>query len=340
MSSETPLFDFDFNKIRRYIYELKIQEKIDYLNHILDQWDQYHSPYQIDANDRLIFLFELERDFWKFIQKMIDEVATPKYEPGDAFSDAEWGEKFLDAGGVLKIFFDERMELFEFELDRIIAHSKELDSRKNQLIYLKWVFKEFEIQTTLEPHSYLKQQTGGFRRKLLKKIRRVEEKLKKQVDAGIDKGDKLDVGKNDLTTNSNIQKFPSPPNLHWEEVTIEFVSNDAIKIKARQIVKTYNYVELGFMDGRKKDVKNTLWEILQDGFNKDDGILNWDSIENIAIKRTAQVKAISNLRKRLREIFNIEDDPIVCKKVRDPQHPGKFKATYIAKFKIIDSSYS
>src|SRR5262249_49073963 len=68
-----------------------------------------------------------------------------------------------------------------------------------------------------------------------------------------------------------LSPFPSPPGLQWEEITAAFISNEAVKITARQESHTYTFAELGFKDLRKGDAPDSLWEFLKKGFARNRG---------------------------------------------------------------------
>jgi hypothetical protein len=101
--------------------------------------------------------------------------------------------------------------------------------------------------------------------------------------------------------------FPQLDGLKWEEVTIAFISEESIKISARKISKTYTYAEIGFKDNRKREGSDTRWPFLK-GMAQNQGELSWHTPLEIKDRDRAKA-AIRDLRKRLRAIVNINDNP-------------------------------
>jgi len=59
-----------------------------------------------------------------------------------------------------------------------------------------------------------------------------------------------------------IAKFPSPPGLRWEDVTIAFISDNEIRVEAKGLATQYSYDEIGFEDKRAGG-KRKLWLVLR-----------------------------------------------------------------------------
>ena len=74
-----------------------------------------------------------------------------------------------------------------------------------------------------------------------------------------------------------VARFPHIPDLKWDEVSMEFVSNDSIRIRAHEVRKIYTVAETGFKDGRKGDRPDSLWGVLRDGFGKHGGEISWNT---------------------------------------------------------------
>ena len=128
---------------------------------------------------------------------------------------------------------------------------------------------------------------------------------------------------------SSITKFPQIEGLTWEEVKLEFVSNDSLRIKARNITKRYTYAELGFKDNRKGDLPDSKWEILKEGFARFAGELSWETPIDPRWKKNLK-STVKELRKRLKSIMSIDDDPF---------YPYRKIKAYRTRFKIKDCSY-
>jgi len=93
-------------------------------------------------------------------------------------------------------------------------------------------------------------------------------------------------------------------------------------------VRRYTYVELGFKDERKGDLPNLLWELLF-YFAEYDGKIDKRTPIPFGFKQQLK-KSVQRLRKLLKEIFNITENPI--------DYSYKSKA-YTTRFKIKDLSY-
>jgi len=111
------------------------------------------------------------------------------------------------------------------------------------------------------------------------------------------------------TRKGTTARFPSPPNLMWDDVTITFFQNDAVKINAKDIEKKYTFAEMGFKDGRKGDAPNSRWNLLRDGFAVHGGTLKWEA--DISNKEQNNLKkTASDIGKTLRTFFGMVDSPL------------------------------
>lgn len=124
-----------------------------------------------------------------------------------------------------------------------------------------------------------------------------------------------------------ISKFPNPGGLRWEEVKIEFVSNDSIKVTGRGVSKRYLFVEIGFRDGRRGDRPIPLWSTFQK-LAEQDGAIKWNLWRATTSRATS--KAMSRIRKLLQEFMGIEDDPF---------RPYEERKSYVTKFELRDCSF-
>lgn len=92
----------------------------------------------------------------------------------------------------------------------------------------------------------------------------------------------------------------------WEDVEIEFLSDDRAQIRVGDETETLNYGDMGFMD-RRDEKPNESWIILrklaqQGGILADSAAAgkNWPAVE----------KHMQRIRKALRERFRRADDPV------------------------------
>lgn len=108
-----------------------------------------------------------------------------------------------------------------------------------------------------------------------------------------------------------ILPFPTPPGTQWHEVTISFIDSENVMISAKGKSEQRHYFDIGFRKGRaSKPVAS--WTVLN--------VL----IEKGCVKYTETCKAkveksIQDLRKRLKAIFGIQDDPITLENGYKPK---------------------
>ena len=121
-------------------------------------------------------------------------------------------------------------------------------------------------------------------------------------------------------------RFSTPPGTRWEDVSIEIMSKDSIRVKVGKITKRYSAFDIGFTDHRRGDMLNKQWNLLET-FAVNDGILNWDDTKGL--KRPTQ-KRIETLNKLFRLLFGIDSNPI---------RPYKKGVGWVARCHISDSSF-
>lgn len=125
----------------------------------------------------------------------------------------------------------------------------------------------------------------------------------------------------------NIPTFRTPPGTKWSEVYIKFVSEETVIITSGNVTETKSFAEMGFADLRKVDEPDKLWLLLR-FMALHDGRLGWD--DNLLIDDiTKRKKQVSDIRKRLRSYFGIQEDPF---------NPYFKEGAYRAKFVILDLS--
>jgi len=120
--------------------------------------------------------------------------------------------------------------------------------------------------------------------------------------------------------------FPSSENVAderavaWEDIKIEFLSDERIQVSAPNIAKTLNYAEFGFEDGRNEK-PNQAWITLR-SLAEQGGILRRPTIEGQ--KWSDIEKRVQEIRRVFRTHFGVAGDPLPFVK-----HIG-----YQAQFKI------
>lgn len=120
------------------------------------------------------------------------------------------------------------------------------------------------------------------------------------------------------------QKFPTPEGTKWENILIEIISRDSVKITANGVSQRYTALDMGFRDKRKGDLPNEQWDLLL-SFAEQGGVFNWSSTRS----RVNLYKSIQHLKRTLCSFFQIDEPPIKTYKKRQG---------YVAKFRISDLS--
>jgi len=110
-----------------------------------------------------------------------------------------------------------------------------------------------------------------------------------------------------------------PEGIKWENVSITFISNESVEIRAGLPLGVMNFIELGFKD-RRTDKPDYKWEILK-VLARNSGLISWKE-KSASSKWKPHIKI---LRKRLRALFKIDDDPFF---------PYRRSAGYQTKFSI------
>ncbi len=118
--------------------------------------------------------------------------------------------------------------------------------------------------------------------------------------------------------------FPTPEDTAWEDIQIELVSNDSIRVKVGNITMRYSGFEIGFTDNRKRDLLDRQWEILR-LFAEKNGELSKRTFEFLPKMQ----KSIQSLNSKLRSFFGLNSNPIN----RYNKETG-----WTAKFKISDKT--
>lgn len=121
-----------------------------------------------------------------------------------------------------------------------------------------------------------------------------------------------------------VRPLPVLEGINWFDVSIQFLSEENVEIRAGKPLGVKNFIELGFKDNRtgKPDLA---WHALRH-FALTQGEISWldkDVSERTKVNLKSSLKV---LRQRLRFLFSIEDDPF-------KPYDRKGKA-YRAKFRI------
>jgi hypothetical protein len=93
---------------------------------------------------------------------------------------------------------------------------------------------------------------------------------------------------------------------NWEDVEIEFLSDERVQVRIGNSIETLNYAEMGFMD-KRSEKPNESWIILRN-LAQQGGIL----ADSAAARKkwSAVEKHMQRIRKSLRDHFVIAGDPL------------------------------
>jgi hypothetical protein len=111
-----------------------------------------------------------------------------------------------------------------------------------------------------------------------------------------------------------IKRFPTPPGTNWYGVSIRFLSEETVQIITKSYSEGRDFREMGFMD-RRANKPDKLWLTLR-LFAKHDGEISWQT-PGLPREPEKLKSYIKDIRKRLKYLFQIKDDPFESyKKVR------------------------
>jgi hypothetical protein len=106
----------------------------------------------------------------------------------------------------------------------------------------------------------------------------------------------------------SIAIFHTVPGTQWEDVTIQFLSDESIKISANGVSEEFHYTEIGFKDNRKRLIPNSQWVVLRH-LALQKGEISWKSKDIKLEDQQKFPKKIERLRERLKTIMQLDDDP-------------------------------
>lgn len=120
------------------------------------------------------------------------------------------------------------------------------------------------------------------------------------------------VGRGRTKRAQGIVPFPTPEGVAWNQVAIEFVNDNMVKITAGSTVDHKTFADMGFRDQRvtKREIADELWGYFR-GLAKLDGELKWEDPMAVDAKKRYKVKKwISSIRAKLQAYFpTILGDP-------------------------------
>jgi len=130
----------------------------------------------------------------------------------------------------------------------------------------------------------------------------------KPLPIWVEKLEKDDNSKERKSARIQIHKSLNiPEGITWSDIFIYFISPDSVEIRAGKPLGVKNFIEMGFKD-RRSVKPDLIWETLKT-FAKYNGEISW-SDRGIAPRINKNLKSyIKDVRKRLKFLFGIEDDP-------------------------------
>ncbi len=114
--------------------------------------------------------------------------------------------------------------------------------------------------------------------------------------------------------------FPTPPGAKWENLTIEMLTLDSVRIRLGTTTKVYTGFDMGFRDGRKNNMLNKQWDLLWT-FAEAEGKLDWANEQ----AELGKYKPIYDLNQTLKRFFGLSGNPI---------HSYRRGVGYVTRFKI------
>lgn len=111
-----------------------------------------------------------------------------------------------------------------------------------------------------------------------------------------------------------------PPGTKWENMHMRFLSRETVEIATPDSRRHYNFSELGFEDRRKSGAPNTAWVFLREL-----ALAKGNEFKRPLSEPAKVEKAVQALRKRLKDLFGLDDDPF---------HPYRRVHHYAPKFKL------
>jgi len=123
----------------------------------------------------------------------------------------------------------------------------------------------------------------------------------------------------------NVTPYPSPPDLTWEEITLNLRSDELIEIVIGEKRTKVTFSDMGFRNRTKGDVPDKIWGALCQLASRSGEILARDIKDEGFIKKFKPRARI--IRRRLEAYFGLNDDPF--HPYREPPQGYKTKFTIL-----------
>lgn len=126
--------------------------------------------------------------------------------------------------------------------------------------------------------------------------------------------------------NKRIQLHKFPSDLRWEEISIRFLNEQEVIIKARNETLQTTYEAMGFQDEKRK-LPNRQWQLLQ-LLSLKNGEISWESNQDLPLKQIQAIKKQKQLlTETLKAYFQINTN--------EPFHDYKTEKAYRIKLILI-----
>lgn len=224
---------------------------------------------------------------------------------GQAVNTAQKTMESLANSSALQSFIKNQSKIQEMVQSVAKSFEPAFESMKAQQELIKSI-KSWDLYSTYTPQlTYLAPQ------KEIAIANKVEEKsfTKKEMEEVVKLAiaETLEKARNQEININATKRFPYklPPNVSWGDIIIKFLDGHNIQIVAGKQIYKANYKEMGFDDSRQLQ-PNSQWALLRI-LSRQNGGLSWkESNANNKVKKQKQL-----LSTRLKEYFNINDDPFL-----------------------------
>lgn len=130
--------------------------------------------------------------------------------------------------------------------------------------------------------------------------------------------------------NKRIELRQFPKDLKWEEITMQFLNEHEVIIKAKNETYQTTYEAMGFQDEKKK-LPNKQWQFLL-WLTVKKGEVSWDNNYNLSLKQINSIKKQKQLLSEvLKAYFQIDEDPF---------YPYKQEKSYKIKINLMPETGS
>lgn len=120
-------------------------------------------------------------------------------------------------------------------------------------------------------------------------------------------------------------KFPTPSGFKWKELYIDIISDEDIKVRVRDIEKTYSFVDIGLFNKTKQfSTPTKAWGFLT-YLATTNGVLSWRDFNMTDSKRFYNAKSrLKETRKWLRALMGLQTNPINDYDKKEKEYTCKF----------------